>query len=198
VDEVSASGLSLKDLSASEFSRSVHVYTSRLEKAHLCIIAGTIGRWVRQPLTFSRLSTLLDESIEMAPGERHTWLAALGRPVRVHLSAHGRAGGAAPRRCGSSCRKRTRALSAGGRDACGRAPVAWRTVSEAFVNLAIDDKRDCSSQHHSHPRAIRLPPPDVALSAAPRPAHALGRRAADHPKSWCRTVRRASQASMAH
>ena len=46
MDELSASGLSLKDLSASEFSR---------------------------------LSTLLDESIEMTPGERHAWLAALER-----------------------------------------------------------------------------------------------------------------------
>jgi len=44
VDELSASELSLKDLSASEFSR---------------------------------LSALLDESIEMTPGERHAWLAAL-------------------------------------------------------------------------------------------------------------------------
>src|SRR5580658_9071500 len=44
VDELSASGVSLKDLSAAEFSR---------------------------------LSTLWDESIEMAPGERDAWLAAL-------------------------------------------------------------------------------------------------------------------------
>src|SRR5580693_1572924 len=46
VDELSASGVSLKDLSAAEFSR---------------------------------LSTLWDESIEMAPGERDAWLAALER-----------------------------------------------------------------------------------------------------------------------
>jgi WD40 repeat protein/serine/threonine protein kinase/TPR repeat protein len=44
VDEFSASGVSLKDLSAAEFSR---------------------------------LSALFDESIEMAPGERDAWLAAL-------------------------------------------------------------------------------------------------------------------------
>src|SRR6202167_4619435 len=44
VDEFSASGVSLKDLSAAEFSR---------------------------------LSALWDESIEMAPGERDAWLAAL-------------------------------------------------------------------------------------------------------------------------
>src|ERR1700691_5324347 len=46
VDEFSASGVSLKDLSAAEFSR---------------------------------LSALWDESIEMAPGERDAWLAALER-----------------------------------------------------------------------------------------------------------------------
>ena len=44
VDEFSASGVSLKDLSAAEYSR---------------------------------LSALWDESIEMAPGEREAWLAAL-------------------------------------------------------------------------------------------------------------------------
>jgi serine/threonine protein kinase len=46
VDEISASGVSLKDLSAAEFSR---------------------------------LSALWDESIEMAPAERDTWLGALER-----------------------------------------------------------------------------------------------------------------------
>src|SRR5580692_1717377 len=46
VDELSASGVSLKDLSAAEFSR---------------------------------LSALWDESIEMAPAERDTWLGALER-----------------------------------------------------------------------------------------------------------------------
>ena len=46
VDELSASGVSLKDLSAAEFSR---------------------------------LSTLWDESIDMAPGERDAWIAALER-----------------------------------------------------------------------------------------------------------------------
>jgi WD40 repeat protein/serine/threonine protein kinase len=46
VDELSASGMSLKDLSAAEFSR---------------------------------LSALWDESIDMAPGERDAWLAALER-----------------------------------------------------------------------------------------------------------------------
>jgi eukaryotic-like serine/threonine-protein kinase len=51
VDELSASGLSLRDLSASEFSR---------------------------------LSTLWDESIEMAPAQRDAWLAALeSREPRV-------------------------------------------------------------------------------------------------------------------
>jgi serine/threonine protein kinase/Flp pilus assembly protein TadD len=51
VDESSPSGVSLRDLSASEFSR---------------------------------LSTLLDESIDMAPGEREAWLAALeGREPRL-------------------------------------------------------------------------------------------------------------------